>query len=430
MSNASIRSDQNFGSGDDGRPVVPITEFIDSAVIGLTSIVLFAVLFLNQTHIETNDHIKLAGGLELLLRLVATGAGGLLGAYGLLFVPKIRLAFLSFPGVWVIGILFFVLVGTVFSPYRSYAFPHLLALSAIVLFAPFAFHILGTRRFINIVLATMTLSLVASWFLYLFMPDYGVMIEHTSNTETVQRMGGTSHPNVLSGIVVLMVVILAYLWFEGKRSWEFCLPLLLLCIATLIFTGTRVAVVAAIFSILIVYRRFWLRTDILPITAALGVAILLGALVVFSSDGTNPITSSLVGSTTRSGNVEEITSVTGRSDIWTFVIDSIQKRPLLGYGPGTAKIYLEKKGLLLHTHNVVLAIAFAGGVFAGAFAFMMFVQQLLVSIGGKYRLAALISFVIILNSLTEVPIFDYIPGTPTVVWLAAIFWPILDDGSL
>ena len=85
---------------------------------------------------------------------------------------------------------------------------------------------------------------------------------------------------------------------------------------------------------------------------------------------------------------------------------------------------------MLHPHNVVLNITFAGGIFAGALAVMMFIQQLLISIGRKYRLAALISFVIILNSLTEVPIFDYVPGTPTVLWMAAICWPVLDDGSL
>ena len=427
MSNATLGSERGFD--DQGRPVLPVNELLDSAIIAVTGFILFAVMFLNQTHIETNDKVKLLGGLELILRLAATGAAGVLGLYGFAFVPKIRLAFFSFPGFWVLGILAFCLLGTICSPELKTSLPYLATLISVVLFAPFAFYVVGTKQFVNIVLASMALSLLGSWFLYLFMPDYGVMLEHISNTETVARMGGTSHPNTLSGIVVLMIVILAYLYFEGKRSLSFCLPLFALGIATLIFTGTRVAAVAAIASTFIVYRKFWLRVDILPITAGLIVTLLLAALVLFSSEGANPISSAL-GSATRSGDVDEITSVTGRSQIWTYVIEMIVERPLVGYGPGLSKYFLDSKEMLLHPHNVVLNVTFAGGIFAGAFAVMMFVHQLLISIGGKYRLAALISFIIILNSLTEVPIFDYIPGTPTVLWLAAIFWPVLDDGSL
>ena len=427
MTNATLESDRGFD--DDGRPVLPVNDLLQSAIYTLTGIVLFAVLLFNHTHIETRDQVKLFGGLELFVRLVASGAAGILGLYGFVFVPKVRLAFISFPGAWVLGSMAFIVLGTICSPEPRTSLPYLLTLISVVLFSPMAFYVVGTKRFINIVLISMTITLLGSWFLYLFMPEYGVVQEHISKTETVARFGGTSHPNTLAGVVVLMIAILAYLYFEGKKSLAFCLPLFVLCVVTLFLSGTRVAAVSCALSILFVYQRFWLRTDILPITAALIVTVLIAALMLFSTEGENPI-SSLLGSATRSGNIEEITSVTGRSTIWAFSLEKIGERPLVGYGPGLAKYYFEEKGLLLHTHNAVLNVAFAGGIFAGACGLMMFVHQLLISIGGRYRLAALISLIIILNSLTEVPIFDYIPGTPTVVWLAAVFWPVLDDGSL
>ncbi|MDB2687495.1 O-antigen ligase family protein [Mariniblastus sp.] len=428
MSNARV-SEPLTNYSDDARPVLLVNDFIESLLLWGTAVVLFGVLFLNQTHIETNDHIKLAGKLELLSRLAVTGAAGLLGIYGFVFVPKVRLAFLSFPGVWVLGILICSLTGTMFSPMRSYALPYLITVTAIVLFSPFSIHMLGTKRFFDIVLLTMILTVVGSWYLYLFMPQYGVAIEFISKTESVARMGGTSHPNSLAGVAVLMIMLVGYLGFEGKRSWYFCLPLIGLGLATLAFTGTRVAVVAGVFSMLFVYRKFWLRGDVLPYTFAIGAIVLFAALIRFSSDGQDSFVRTLAGSATRSGNMDEITSVTGRSHIWAFVIEKVQERPLWGYGPGTAKVYLGERGLF-HAHNVVLGLAFSGGVFAGCFAVMMFLHQLIVSLGGKYRLAALISLVILLNSLTEMPIFDYIPGTPTVLWLVALFWPIFDDGSL
>ena len=320
-------------------------------------------------------------------------------------------------------------LGTACSPYRGYSLPYYITTISITLFSPYAFYALGTKRFVNVVLASMILTLVGSYFLYFAMPDYGVAIEYTSLTESVPRMAGTTHPNILAGVVVLMMVIVSYLGFEGKRSWWFCLPLLGIGILTLSLTGTRVAIVAAVVSLLTVYRGFWMRTDVLPLTAVMAVATLVAALVLFSDEADNPIAKSLVGST-RSGDIDEISSFTGRAEIWEYVIKMIHERPLQGYGPGVAKVYLEKENFLLHAHNSVLHIAFAGGIFAGAFGLMMFLHQFIVSIGGNYRLAALLSFVTILNSLTEVPVFDYLPGTTTVLWLAAIFWPMLDDGSL
>ena len=428
MSNAS-HPESLINYSDDRRPILLINDFVDTALVWCTAIVLFGVLILNHTHIETNEHVKLAGKLELLSRLGVSGVAGLLGIYGFMFVPKIRLAFLSFPGVWVLGILICLFIGAIFSPLGGYSLPYLVTATAIVLFAPFSIHMLGTKRFFDIVLISMVLTLVGSWFLYLFMPQYGVVIEFINKTESVARMGGTSHPNVIAEVAVLLIMLTGYLGFDGKRSWYFCLPLIILALATLAFTGTRVAPAAGVVSMLIVYRKFWLRVDVLPFTFAIVVAILFLALVRFSSDGQDSLARSLAGSATRSGDIDEITSVTGRSKVWSYAIELIKERPLRGYGPGTSKIYLSKKGLF-HAHNVVLSLAFAGGVFAGVFGVLMFLHQLLVSLNGKYRLAALISFVILLNSLTEVPIFDYIPGPPTVLWLVALFWPIFDDGSL
>lgn len=428
MSHADAVS-QEFQDRNDGGPLLLDRDFLERATIGFTSLVLLSTLVLNQTHIETNDAIKLAGKLELILRLTATGLAGLLGLYGFLFVPKVRSVFFSFPGAWVFGILVFLLMGTALAEYPVYSAPYFIIAVAVTLFSPFAFHVLGSKRFFDIVLLAMVVTLAGSWFLYLFLPEYGVKAEFISLTESIPRMAGTSHPNTLSGQTVLMMVIVSYLGFEGKRSWLFCLPLLAICTLTLYLTGTRVAAVAAVAAVLIVYRSFWFRVDVLPFTAAIAVAALLGALVLFSSEESNLISSSLVSST-RSGDIEEISSFTGRAVIWDYVIDMIHQRPLQGYGPGTAKIYLSEKQFLLHAHNEVLHLAFAGGIFAGACTAMILLHQLFVSIVGRNRLAALLSFVIILVSMTEVPFYDYFPGNSTILFLTAVFWADLDDGSL
>ena len=426
-------SDISINSGAvQGQPVYDYAKTEAQAIRVATLLVLFGTCFVNQTHIETDDQVKLIGKLELIVRLACTGMAGLLGAYGLLFVPKIRMAFLGFPGIFVTGIACCYVMGTILSPYPMYSLPYLITFTSILLFAPFAFHTLGTKLFFGVILFALWLSIFLSWFLYLAMPEFGVMVEITdaSGNNRVERMAGSSHPNVLAGMCVLLSVTTAYLWFENKVSMFLCIPAMMLCALTVMLTGTRVAAVAAVFSIAVVYRHFWLRREIIPFAAAgVGLALLAG-LIVFSDDSEGLFSSSLLKSTTRSGSLDEITSVTGRAEIWVYVCEKIMERPIQGYGPGVVKFYLFEKQHLLHTHNVVLNMAFLGGLFGGLFAILMFLSQLYISIRGRYRLAALISIVVIINSLTENPIFDYIPGTTTVLWLGAIFWPDLDDGSL
>ena len=141
-----------------------LTTFETSVLFWLSSAVLFLVLVANQTHIETIDQIKLAPRLELLIRLAGTGMAGLIGIYGFLCMRRVQLAMFSFPGIWVTGIALCYLLSTAFSEHKAEALPHLMTFSCIFLFAPTAFAIMGTRRFVEITILALLTSLLASWF--------------------------------------------------------------------------------------------------------------------------------------------------------------------------------------------------------------------------------------------------------------------------
>lgn len=395
----------------------------------LALLALIAISIFNPLHVETNDKVKLAPQLELMLRLGATALGGLVGMYGILFIPKVQRAFLTFPLAWVVGIWFLYITSTVFSPYRSIAFPTLVTFSSVVLFAPTALAVLGARNFILCVLGCLCFTLASSWLLYLGLPEYGVMIEITdASGEYVERMGGTSHPNALAGSSVFALIITIYLFSESKISWQIALAAAILSLSTLAMTGTRVAIAAGALAIIVIYRDLFFRRDFFALTCLASLAAMVLLLLLVS--GTFGNTSSILQSLTRSGDLDEITSVTGRAEIWEFVVKKIGERPIAGWGPGTAKTLLEPKFYLLHTHNVVLNMALIGGVVGGFFAIMMFSQQLFISLSKCNALAAMISIVVIINSLTENPIFGNIPGPHTVLWIAALGWPTLADDSL
>ena len=397
----------------------------------ITGTVLYTIMVANQTHIETDEAVKLAPQLELLLRLVGTAIAGLIGVYGFLFIGRVQTAMFSLPGAWVTGIAICFALSTVVSDYKSITIPHLITFVCIFLFTPTAFAILGTRRFFEISLFAFLTTLLASWFLFLFVPEFGMKMEviDAAGSESVPRMSGTSHPNTLAGVSGFVVLIVSYMLSRNRISWKLAIPVLLLCIATFVLTQTRVAAFAAIVSLLFIYRRFWLRRDVFPLTFILVTVGLFAALFIAWGNNQGWLSGTALKSLTRSGEIEEITSFTGRNHVWSFVVQKIGESPLLGYGPGVAKTLLEKEGLLLHPHNVVLATALAGGVISGLFALIMFFQQLWISCRGTFKLAALITVYVFLNSLTETFIFDYIPGPSTVLFLVALYWPVLDDES-
>ncbi len=392
---------------------------------------LLAISCANQVHIETNDHVKMFPRLELLARLSATGFGGLIGIYGLLFIERVRNAFLTFPAIWILGIWVLLFLGSVFSPNPEIAFPHLCTFTSVALFAPTAFAVMGTRLTIFLIFGSLQLTLVASWFLYFALPEYGVIIEITDAAGNyVERMGGVSHPNYLASSSVLCLVIILFLTIERKMQIWITVPATTLCLATLVMTGTRVAVLAFLVSVCVVYRKWLFRRDVFPLAMVVGCFVVAAAMMILSEDSGGMASRSALKSVTRSGTLDEITSVTGRDKIWAFTLDRIAERPLLGWGPGVAKKLLGEQDMLLHTHNVVLHIGLAGGVLGALCVSMLLIHQFFSSLGSRYPLAALISFLILITSVTENPIFDYVPGTSTVLFLIAVFWPSLDDGSL
>jgi len=393
---------------------------------------LVAIAVANHTHIETNDHIKLAPQVELLARLSATGFGGLIGLYGIIFIKRVRDGFFTFPGAWVLGLWTLFVVSTIFSPFHDVAIPHLLTFTSVVLFAPTAFAVLGTRMTILLVIGAIMMTLAASWFLYLFMPEYGVMIELTDSSGDygVERMGGTSHPNVLAGSSVLCFVATLYLMVGRKLSLFWTIPIAFVCLATLAMTGTRVAVAAGFLSIMIVYRGVLLNRKVFPFVVGAAALVVLAIGVSLASDTSGMGSKSLLQSLTRSGDVDEISTLTGRAEIWEYCIKKIGESPVIGYGPGSPKPMLETQDTLLHTHNVILHMSFVGGLLGGFCVIMLFLHQAVVSLKAIYPLPAMISIIILMNSMTENPIFDYVPGAPTILFLVAIFWPTLDDGSL
>lgn len=418
-----------FDPVNDARQKLGVSALEAQALFWLTSVTLFIVLIANQLHIETDDATKLARVPELAIRLLGSAMGGLLGIYGALCIGRVRVSFFRFPAAWMLGVAICYVLATLASGQKGVTLPHLAIFGCILLFTPTALAILGTRRFFEIALLALVVNLLASWFLYLFLPQYGVKLEGVDELGgTMQRMSGTSHPNTIAGIAGFAILITLGFYSARKMNGKLALVLVLFCGLTLVLCRTRVAPVAMVLSLAIVYWKVWLRRDLFSVT--LGLAGLLIATLFMGFMVAPEIPEQIAKRFARSGEVEEITSVTGRNEIWAFTFQKISESPVLGYGPGSAKAIYEREEMLLHPHNVVLAVTMASGVLGGLCVLLMFGQQVIMSILSGMPLIGLITLFIFFNSLTETFIFGYFPGSSTMLWLAVIFSWTLDDGSL
>ena len=77
----------------------------------------------------------------------------------------------------------------------------------------------------------------------------------------------------------------------------------------------------------------------------------------------NDISGGVLSVVTKTGDVTELTSATGRTEIWAEAIRLIGERPLTGYGLNSSPALMED--FSYHTHNLVLHATFSGGVVAG-----------------------------------------------------------------
>ncbi|MFN8022484.1 MAG: O-antigen ligase family protein [Acidimicrobiales bacterium] len=134
----------------------------------------------------------------------------------------------------------------------------------------------------------------------------------------------------------------------------------------LVLTDGRIAMVALGVAVLALVRPA-LPKAVVPI--AFGGALILVILLV-----TDQSLGERAGRTVaRSGDVTEITTVTGRTDIWRVVLDQVRDRPLSGVGAGsTPEVFVQAQSAgrldwtVTHAHDLWLQLAMSGGVVAAA----------------------------------------------------------------
>jgi len=164
----------------------------------------------------------------------------------------------------------------------------------------------------------------ASLLLYALLPSVA-MVAYENNT--TRRLGGIfGNANALGGVSALALLLAATAWYSplSRRLRWLSLLVVPVCIASLALSQSRTAMLGLAAALTVVFVRrhpMVLLPFVMVGTSALVVVVAYPSFI-----------DTLIALVARSGRIAQVTTFTGRTEIWAFVVSAIAKAPVLGYG--------------------------------------------------------------------------------------------------
>ncbi|TWT98406.1 O-antigen ligase family protein [Stieleria varia] len=340
----------------------------------------------------------------------------LLGFYGLCFSEHTRRTIVCLPSI-LIALLLVLTIPSALSGLSSSALPAAMINLCYLVFVPTCLSRLGLRRFMMAVLAGLTGLMVMAWFLYFVMPQYGAFPELLDDGLIVIRLGGVAHPNSVGRLAAMGFLIVLYLWTQNGLPTTLSVILSALMLSALIHAQSRTATVAVGAGLLVLFADRLISFAGVMVATILSLSLMLGLLAFALSGGDESrITDKLVGLVAKSGKAEELTSGTGRVEIWQKSVSLIAEKPLTGHGFGAAAILMTD--FSQSTHNVLLHSMMLAGVGGGLI--MLVLQGWLLSMAfmadNKF-IRSMAAFLLICG-LMEETLLETFPGAATMFWIA------------
>ena len=315
----------------------------------------FRVRTIGETGLDWQNGVKLvAWGLLLTLAVVRR--------------RQIRPLLGTPPVLCALGYAAMALLSTLWSPVPAYTFGSALGLAAWLSGALLAVACMEENDAVRLLATVLALEIGLGLAGALVVPDIAWL--PPSIEETSWRLQGFSgHPNLFGQHAGLLILVAPAGGILARRHGRAIAgALVLLGLAGLAASGSRTTGMAAAAAGLVAAigtrprPRRWLAAG----TAA---AIVAAAL---AGCGFLPAPDALFQTLSRTGAASELTTLTGRTDLWAAAWAHVLERPLLGWGfNGTEQLMLESVGRnfpgnAVNAHNMVLqglmSLGFAGAM--------------------------------------------------------------------
>ncbi len=230
--------------------------------------------------------------------------------------------------------------------------------------------------------------------------------------EADRLRGFANHPVSLAAICAMLMVCCAALMHYMPKRRLILGGIIVLALVTLMLSQSRMALVAVLASGFI----FWLRVRpgaswLIPIGVLAATAI---TLTTASVGLENVLPKELVKLVSRSGDVNELLTLTGRSFIWDFTLHQIAEAPILGHGHNSSEtIFLERFQYftVTHAHNLILQSLFSVGMIGTLFLVTILVIQLRTFLVSPDLFRDVMLVTLLVSGITETAFYTRLPGT-------------------
>jgi O-antigen ligase len=390
--------------------------------------VLFLAFLGNSLDLESDLDPKVGLNLQAIAKAALMVMAGGLGCIGWWRLPEVRRLLQTGIGCLALGLggLYFASVPTSIdlpvSLVGAIAFPSylLLLLTALVLHGPF--------RILYDAFAALGCYLLIAWLLYWWMPEFGVYMEATGvQGLEIARMHGMGHPNALGRSASIFALVCLAGYRQRHFSWLVATWGVLFGLATIWASLSRTALLACLLSILVFHRAMFRHRWVLVGLGPLCLLAVASLIFIDSHYGLEQLMTKVLTSVSKTGEADEILSVTGRTDIWAYSWQLIKARPWLGYGSGTSPLLLQDYSH--QTHNILLNPMLSLGVGAGMIVGLWLLLNAVWALKTEVHAVSAICIFILISGVTENTILSTYPETCTLSWMLISFWPYLRGHS-
>jgi O-antigen ligase len=266
-----------------------------------------------------------------------------------------------------------LLASSITSPSLFNSYILIISSLSVVLYVYYSVYVFNVKpsRLLNIIYIGLIILVLLSIFYIVILPEFG--LAYNRHFDIYRFKGVMGHANALGRVCALLIIIILFYKLNDNNSNK----LILLILAgtsfyILLQTDSRAALFAMIIvcstGIILKYFLLSKHKAILAISLLPLIFISIYVMILLL----NPASffeREVVESITRSGNVEELTTFTGRIDVWLLYFDYISQNPLIGYGYQVGDHYMREAARMgysgfvtTHAHNMYIEIAFSSGL--------------------------------------------------------------------
>jgi O-antigen ligase len=382
-------------------------------------LIVFAAVFLIDANFRNRDFADKAVDFQVLIKI---GNWLLLTLVAILHMRR-WLAQIVIPSnlPWLMFIIWIVLTAAV-SPNPAYSAVAALSVFAYVIFSAFVFSSFERAEIFLVTIVAITLFCIVSIIVYFAVPELGRFIYWLNDQRYVSaRMAGIAgSANNMGRLAAFGLVLIILNASACRRFHPLLLPISTAVLSVSLFlTNSRsaMATVLLLGAATLLLRRRKIHLLVLVMSAGL-----LAAVVLL------PMEDSVLRLLSRSGEIDEITTVTGRSSIWSAVPRLIEGREWTGFGYASSVFVLaqherEVGFATSHAHNIILQLLLTTG-WIGVALFCLSV----VSVGARAAYLAdrtvliLLAFVL-LNGITESSAFGTVANVCSIAFAFAVTLP-------